>query len=175
MRPIVLFVYQMVLVGAARDGRTQLASLEECDGDLVDRLFDRLSPRSLYRRFFSPVVRADQLKASLRTTERYERESIAALEGGEVVGLAQYSRPIGSREADMAIVVADAWQQQGLGTRLVTALADRAAAEGITAFAVSVQGDNPAAIRLLKRLAPGTRLAFSAGVGEAVIPLAVTR
>jgi ribosomal protein S18 acetylase RimI-like enzyme len=74
----------------------------------------------------------------------------------------------------MAIVVADAWQQQGLGTRLVAALADRAAAEGITAFAVSIQGENPAAIRLLRRVAPGTRLAFAAGVGEAFIPLAVT-
>jgi RimJ/RimL family protein N-acetyltransferase len=163
----------MVLLEVAAGGRPGLATLEEDDAGLLDILLERLSPTSVYRRFFSPVVRADQFKASLRTTERWERDSIAAVEGGEVVGLAQYSRRVGSCEADMAIVVADAWQQQGLGTRLVAALADRAAAEGITAFAISIQGENHAAIRLLSRVAPGTRLAFAAGVGEAVIPLAV--
>ena len=63
-------------------------------------------------------------------------------------------------------MVADAWQKQGLGTRLVAALADRAANHGITAFAVDVQGDNYAVIKLLRRVAPGIRLTFSAGVGE---------
>jgi RimJ/RimL family protein N-acetyltransferase len=164
----------MVLVEEAKDGRPRLARLEECDGELLNRLLGRLSSASVYRRFFSPVVRPDQFIASLLTTERYERDSIAALEGGEVVGLAQYSRRVGSDEADMAIVVADAWQQQGLGTRLVAALADRAAADGILAFAVSIQGDNVAALRLFKRLAPGARVRFAAGVGEAVIPLAVS-
>jgi RimJ/RimL family protein N-acetyltransferase len=163
----------MVLLEVAAGGRPGLVSLEEDDADLLDRLLERLSPNSVYRRFFSPVVRADQFKASLLATELWDRDSIAAVEEGEVVGLAQYSRRVGSREADMAIVVADAWQQQGLGTRLVAALADRAAAEGITAFAISIQGENHAAIRLLSRVAPGTRLAFAAGVGEAVIPLAV--
>jgi len=71
----------------------------------------------------------------------------------------------------MAIVVADEWQRQGIGTRLVAALAERARAEGITAFAVDVQGDNFGALRLLKRIGPGTRLAFSAGVGAGRIHL----
>ncbi len=161
----------MIALELGQDGLPKLGCLEESDGELVTRLLDRLSPTSVYRRFFSPVVRVDQFKASLLTTDKYERDSIAALEGGELVGLAQYSRRVGSNEADMAVVVADAWQQQGIGTRLVAALADRAAADGITGFAVSIQGDNVAAMRLLKRLAPGMRLAFAAGVGEAVIPV----
>jgi ribosomal protein S18 acetylase RimI-like enzyme len=71
----------------------------------------------------------------------------------------------------MAIVVADAWQRRGVGRELVAALADRAVVSGIKEFAISIQGDNFAAIGLLKRLAPGVRVAFAAGVGEAVIPL----
>jgi GNAT superfamily N-acetyltransferase len=165
---------KVIALEVGRDGRATLGCLEECDGELLDGLLKRLSPTSVYRRFFSPLVRADLFKASLLTNERYERDSIAALQDGEVIGLAQYSRSVGSDEADMAIVVADGWQRQGLGTRLVAALADRAAAGSITAFAVSIQGDNPAAARLLKRFAPGTRLAFAQGVGEAVIPLTVT-
>jgi ribosomal protein S18 acetylase RimI-like enzyme len=153
------------------DGQTRLACLEEPDTELVEGLLARLSPNSVYRRFFSPQVRADQFRASLLTTDLFDRDAIAALEGGAVVGLAQYSRRKGSGEADMAIVIADARQRQGLGTRLVAALADRAAAAGITAFTVSIQGDNFAAMRLLQRVAPGTRVSFSGGVGEAVIPL----
>jgi ribosomal protein S18 acetylase RimI-like enzyme len=152
-------------------GQATLACFEESDGELVEGLLKRLSPNSVYRRFFSPLVRADQFRASLLTTDRYERDAIAALEDGAVVGLAQYSRRKGSSEADMAIVIADARHQQGLGTRLVAALAERAAAGGITAFTVSIQGDNFAAMRLLQRVAPGTRVSFSGGIGEAVIPL----
>jgi GNAT superfamily N-acetyltransferase len=164
----------VIALELGQEGRPSLARLEASDGKLVDGLLDRLSPTSVYRRFFSPVVRTDQFKASLFTTDRYERDSIVALEGERVVALAQYSRPVGSAVADLAIVVADGWQQQGLGTRLVVALADKAASGGITAFAVSIQGDNFAALRLLKRVAPGTRLTFAGGVGEAVLPLAVT-
>jgi ribosomal protein S18 acetylase RimI-like enzyme len=163
----------MVRLQPRLGGQATLACFGESDGELVEGLLKRLSPNSVYRRFFSPLVRGDQFRASLLTTDLFERDAIAALEGGAVVGLAQYSRRKGSSEADMAIVIADARQQQGLGTRLVAALAERAAAGGITAFTVSIQGDNFAAMRLLQRVAPGTRLNFSGGVGEAVIPLAV--
>lgn len=165
----------MVVVEVAQDGRPSLARLEESDVDLLAGLFERLSPATVYRRFFSPVVRIDQFKASLLSTERYERDSVVALARGELVGLAQYSRRVGSEEADVAVVVADGWQRQGIGTRLVAALADQALTRGITRFAVSLQGDNPAAIRLYRRFAPGARLKFAAGVGEAVIPLGSNR
>lgn len=165
----------MITLGLEQQGQLTFACLEESDAELVDGLLAKLSPTSVYRRFFSPAVRADQFRASLLTTEKYERDSIAALEGGEVVGIAQYSRRNGSSEADMAIVIADARQQQGLGTRLVAALANRAAAGGITAFTVSIQGDNFAAMRLLQRVARGTRLTFSGGVGEGLISLSPLR
>jgi len=62
------------------------------------------------------------------------------VEDGEIVGVTQYSRLPGSSEADLASVVPDGWQRQFLGTRLITALADRVAAKGIETFAVAIQG-----------------------------------
>ncbi len=103
--------------------------------------------------------------------DHHDREAIAAVEGGEIIGVAEYARVAGCRRADLAVVVADAWQRQGLGTRLVAALAERARAEGITAFAVDVQGDTFASLRLLRRIDPHLKLAFSGGVGEGLIPL----
>jgi GNAT superfamily N-acetyltransferase len=162
----------MVEIEAATEGRPGLATMEASDGEAMLRLFDRLSPESLYRRYFSPLARREQLRAAVARIDHHDREVVAALEAGEVVGVAEYARAPGSRQADMAIVVADAWQKQGLGTRLVAALAERAAAEGIHGFAIDVQGDNYGALRLFKRVAPGVQMTFASGVGEAVIPLA---
>ena len=109
--------------------------------------------------------------AAILRVDRRDRVAIAAVENGEIVGVAQYARTQGKSEADLAIVVADGWQKQGLGRRLVASLADRAASHGITAFAVDVQGDNYGVIKLLRRVAPGIHLAFSGGVGEGSFPL----
>lgn len=161
----------MVEIEAGIEGRPGLATLEVGDGDAVTRLFGRLSPESVYRRFFSPAVKPEQLRASLARLDHHDREAVAAVEGGEVIGVAQYARSGGSRLADLAIVIADGWQRQGLGTRLLTALSERAVAEGIDGFAVDIQGDNYAALKLFKRVAPGVRLTFLGGIGEGVIPL----
>ncbi len=161
----------MIEIESGSGGRPGLARLEPTDGDLVVRLFHRLSPESVYRRFFSPTSKPDLLVASVLQVDHHDREAVAAVEGGEVIGVAQYARLAGADEADLAIAVADGWQRQGIGTRLVAALAERARAEGITAFALDVQGDNFGALKLLRRVAPGVRLVFASGVGEGRIPL----
>ena len=161
----------MVEIEAGGAGRPGLASLDPSDGDLVSRMFTKLSPESVYRRFFSPISRSDIFQTSLLRVDHHDHEAIAAVEGGEVVGLAQYARLPGAKQANLAIVVADGWQRQGLGTRLIAALADRAIDEGIDSFAVDIQGDNYGALRLFKRVAPGGRIIFSGGIGEGVIPI----
>jgi ribosomal protein S18 acetylase RimI-like enzyme len=156
----------VVEIEASGGGRPSLARLEPGDEGALERFFGRLSAESLYRRFFSPMLRADRFANALLRVDAMDRAALAAVEHGEVVGVAQYSRRPGAHEADLAIVVADAWQGQGIGTRLVAALADHAAMAGIQALSVDVQGDNGGALRLLRRVAPGLRLAFSGGVGE---------
>lgn len=161
----------MVVIEASREGRPSLATLEAADGDALLDLFDRLSAESIYRRYYSPVVRRERLRASVARIDHHDREAVAAVAGGDVVGVAEYARTPGSAIAELAIVVADSWQRQGVGTRLVAALAGRAVEEGIEGFAVDIQGDNFGALKLFRRVAPGVRMTFSAGVGEAVIPL----
>ena len=161
----------MVEIEAGCQGRAGLAALEPGDGQLLGRLFERLSAESIYWRFFSPISRPDVFQGSLRGVDHVNREALAAVVDGEVVGVAQYVRRPGQPRADVAIVIEDAWQRQGLGTRLIAALAERATAAGIDSFAVDIQGDNYGALKLFRRVAPGARIAFSAGVGEGVIPL----
>jgi RimJ/RimL family protein N-acetyltransferase len=158
----------MIEIEMGTSGCPGLARLEASDTEAVGRLFTRLSAESLYRRFFSPISRLDHFTSSVLRVDSLEREAVAAVEDGEIIGVAQYSRRPGADTAELAILVADAWQRQGLGTRMIAALEQTAFDHGIRAFAVDVQGDNYGALRLLRRVAPGLHLAFSGGVGEGV-------
>jgi hypothetical protein len=62
----VLFVVGKILViRSATTQQTKLAQLESSDGEMVGRLFERLLPNSLYRRFFRPAITLDQFKAGI--------------------------------------------------------------------------------------------------------------
>lgn len=161
----------MVEIEAGTRMRPGLATLEPADAALVGEMFRRLSPKSIYSRFFSPLTRPDLLEASVRQIDHADREAVGAVVQGDLVGIAQYVRRHAANRAQMAIVIEDAWQRQGLATRLVAALAHRALAEGIECFEVDIQGDNYAALKLFHRIAPGSRIVFSSGVGEGLIPL----
>lgn len=75
-----------------------------------------------------------------------------------VVGVGRFIRDTDDlRTAEVAVVIADHLQGQGLGTALGLALADRAREEGVQHFTATMLGDNPAAHRLLERLAARVR------------------
>lgn len=144
-----------------------LARLELCDGELLRRFFYRLSRETVYRRFMSPIARPEQARPErLLDVDHRDREALLAVVGGEIVGVARYNRRAGSDSADLAVVVADAWQRRGVATRLLEALATSARRAGIARFEVMTLADNRAAIGLLRRVWPGVRLAFSHAVCE---------
>jgi acetyltransferase len=132
-----------------------------------------LSPESAMKRFLSPKVSFS--KAELRyLTEVDQHDHIAyvALEDDVLVAVARCVRT-GPDVADVAIVVGDPWQGQGLGRRLLTLLAERAAEEGITRFAGTMMADNQGALRLMRSFElPLERDVVSHGVREVVTRLA---
>jgi RimJ/RimL family protein N-acetyltransferase len=152
------------------EGYPALARLEPGDGDALGRFFSRLSRESLYRRFLSPVRHPEQtqLDRVLHGT------AVVGMAGGEIVGVANYTRLGGSDAAEIAVVVEDAWQGRGLGTRLLTALADRAREAGIRRFEVASHADNRRALALLRRLCPRVKPRISSGVLEASVTVART-
>jgi GNAT superfamily N-acetyltransferase len=115
-------------------------------GDLerVRRLFGRLSPESVYRRFFTmfPAPPASVLR-HLTAVDHADHESLAALEGDEIVALASWDRaPADEAEAEIAVLVEDAWQHRGLGRALVRMLTAEAARHGIAVLNATVLADN---------------------------------
>ena len=144
-----------------------LGSLETGDCEALRRLFARLSPETVYRRFLSPIPSPDH--AALRRlldVDGHDRAAVCALVDGEIVGVARYARLAGTARAELAVVVADAWHRQGLAGRMVGALAALAEAAGIARFHATLLADNQPAIALLQRISPGLRFQLSEGTYE---------
>jgi RimJ/RimL family protein N-acetyltransferase len=162
----------MLAMEAAAVGHVGLSRLEPSDGDALRRLFYRLSPTTVYRRFHSPIVRPEQAQPDrLLDIDHHDREAVIAVVDGEIVGVARYARWRGTDAAELAVVVADDWQRQGLATRMLSGLAELALSAGIQTFTASVQGDNRPALALLIRFRPSARPTFSQGLCELTLPV----
>jgi len=162
----------MVAIETGRGGRPGLARLEPTDGPELRRFFFRLSPETLYRRFHSPITRPEQAHPKfLLDIDHRDREAVVAVVDGEIVGVARYVRRAGSCAAEVAVVVADGWQRQGIATRLMTSLAGIALDNGVERFTLNMQADNAPVLRLVGRLYPGAAMTHSQGVVEAVVPI----
>jgi ribosomal protein S18 acetylase RimI-like enzyme len=135
-------------------------------------MFTRLSRRTMYLRFFSvgdAAVTAEL--AYLAALDGRERVALVAESGAAVVGMARF-HATGDGRAVAAALVEDDWQRRGIGRLLMTELVARAQREGMAALDVSVLGENMAALRLIRRVAPDIRFALDHGVLEGAIPIA---
>src|SRR3954468_2483275 len=118
----------------------------------------RLSEESIRKRFLAAKPRFSS--AELRYLTEVDGVNhialVAVLEDDPdtLVAVARCVRlPDRPATAEMAIVVGDPWQGQGLGRALATALGDAARAAGIRRFAATMLGDNEAARRLMRTFA----------------------
>ncbi|MEJ2865376.1 GNAT family N-acetyltransferase [Actinomycetospora flava] len=119
-------------------------------------MFEELSNTSRYQRFLGgkPTV-SDRALRRLADVDHRDHEALVAVvgDGGKVVGEARWIRDEDDRTvAEMAITVADDWQQRGLGTALAHDLARRAAEEGVERFTAEVLTDNNGVRRLVEHV-----------------------
>ena len=137
----------------------------------------RLSEATVHKRFMSPKTHFSA--SELRYLTEVDGHSHAALVAEEtspphrIVAVARYvcltDQP---GTADVAIVVGDAVQGQGLGTVLAAHLAEGAVREGVRRFSATMLGDNRAAHRLMEQLAGHLeRRASADGQAEVVAEL----
>jgi RimJ/RimL family protein N-acetyltransferase len=142
------------------------------DIERLRRMFTRLSPDSVYRRFFSPVQEPSRTALLWLTSVDHDRRgALVALDGDEIVAVARYDGRDGKDTAEIAVTVEDAWQRQGVGKRLTQRLAKRAINHGIESFEAVVQPDNRAALSLLRKLSPDAAVRFDGGEYAASMPL----
>jgi RimJ/RimL family protein N-acetyltransferase len=143
-----------------RDGAVvDVRPIEPGDKELLRDGFDRLSERSRYERFLSPI---DHLGPGMlryfTEVDHHDHEALVAIdpEHGHMVGVARYVREDDPHVAEAAITVADEWQGRGVGTLLLRCIAERAREENVKRFSAYVLAQNDDMLDLLRRLGPMT-------------------
>ncbi|MYZ42751.1 bifunctional acetate--CoA ligase family protein/GNAT family N-acetyltransferase [Schauerella aestuarii] len=118
--------------------RWTLRPIRPEDGSALQTFIRELSERSRYMRFVSMMRELTPTLVARYTQIDYHRELalVAATQVPNpenrghphevIIGLAHYLRNPDGRGAEYALVVADDWQQRGLGKALMTALIDAA-------------------------------------------------
>lgn len=155
-----------------RDGSVvHLRKIRPDDTDRLRRMFFRLSPDTVYRRFLSPVHRppASALRY-LASVDHADREAIVALASGEIVGVARFDR-VAPDAAEVAVVVEDARQGKGLGRILLDRISRAAAERGISHLTATMLSQNDVAVSMARSV-PGTVFSSDGSQTRARIPIA---
>jgi GNAT superfamily N-acetyltransferase len=139
------------------------------DEPRLEELFHRLSPRTIYQRFFRAYDRLpDHWYHRFAHVDYRTRLALVAEQqdarGPLLHAVARYEPGVGDGTTEIAIVVEDAWQHRGLGTLLLDALLAAAEARGLRRFTADVLADNRPMLRILSRLAHIRRRDLEAGV-----------
>jgi acetyltransferase len=142
---------QYVWDWAMKDGTAvTIRPIRPEDEPLMAKFHETLSDRSVYLRYFGSL--------SLKTRiahERlvricfgdYDRElalvvEIKGIEGPEIIGVVRLNRVFGADEAEVGVIVTDAYQNHGLGAELLRRAIRVAREEGIRALTSEMMADN---------------------------------
>jgi GNAT superfamily N-acetyltransferase len=117
---------------AAAAALVSVRPAEPADQDELALMFERCSPETRYRRFHGPVKAIPRrYLAEALSGSPFHRALVACPEpAGAVVALAS-CRLVDEGAAELGLLVEDAWQHRGLGTRLLRDLVGYAGAGGL--------------------------------------------
>jgi acyl-CoA synthetase (NDP forming)/GNAT superfamily N-acetyltransferase len=136
------------------DGRiVHVRPVSEADTDALSALYARASPRSRYLRFFSAGISIDREVQRL-VTPSDDHVVLVSEHDGLAVGVASYEILSGT-QAEIALLVDDAWQGDGIGSLLIEHLAAVARRAGIQELVGDVLATNATMLRTSASLAPG--------------------
>ena len=117
--------------------------IRQTDGDAMTAFHESLSARSVYRRFFFAHPRLSEGEVERFTHVDYvDRMAFVVVDDGRIVGVGRYERLKGTDEAEVAFVVTDTYQRQGIGALLLDHLADAGRGQGITRFTAQTLSEN---------------------------------
>lgn len=125
---------------------------------LLEREFIKnLSPAAKYFRFMHEVKELTPEMLIRFTQIDYETEMalVAAIENGQqerIIGIARYFTQADRESCEFALVVADAWQNKGIGSRLMMVLMEAAKSKGIKTMSGRILSENNTMLELAKNM-----------------------
>ncbi len=134
----------------ADGGLVHIRAVTPDDAHGIRMLHGRASDRSIYLRFFSASrTNADDYVGKLTRPSAKDHHAIAACVHGEIAGVASFER-LDEDDAEIALIVADDCQHEGIGMLLLEHLASAARHAGAHRFVADVLTENRAMTALLR-------------------------
>ena len=154
-------------------GPVRVRPIRREDADGLVAFHELLSHDSQYLRFFNahPHLSAAEVQRFTRV-DYHNRLALVAEVDGRLIAVAHYDRIDDTTEAEIAFVVADAYQCHGLGTMLLHRLAEAAAERGITCFAAETLADNHRVQAVFRKSGFEAHARFEDGVIKFAFPIA---
>ncbi len=111
----------------------------------------QLSPHSVYMRFFTfhPTLTDDEV-LRFTTVDYVDRLALVATVGDRLVAVGRFDRAAGETEAEVAFVVADAYQHHGIGSLLLDELIRAGQQRGVETFRADTLAENSAMLDVFR-------------------------
>ncbi len=147
------------------------------DKPLLAAAMKRLSDETARQRFLAPksALNGTELRylTEVDFQDHYAVVAVLRESPDAIVGVARWIRdPDVAEQAEVAVVVGDAFQGHGLGRALGIAVADAARTRGVQRFTATMLSDNVAAERLLAAITERLVVTQDGAVEQAVGQLA---
>jgi GNAT superfamily N-acetyltransferase len=121
------------------------------DGPAIEAMFARCSIESRYARFLAPLATIPATHLARVLTPSPCREAWVGVARGDpetVLALGSWERS--GTEAELALLVEDSWQRRGIGSKLLSTLAERARNAGACRLRASVLTESRHVFRMLR-------------------------
>jgi GNAT superfamily N-acetyltransferase len=131
--------------GSAVGCSFDMRSITPNDADALLRFHEKLSGQTIRLRYFNLHRNlAPEEVTHLTCVDGFNRAAYVVEHEGEIIGVGRYDRTDKPCRAEVAFVVADEFQQYGLGTALFKRLVETAKRAAIGEFCASVLAENAA-------------------------------
>lgn len=152
------------------------------DEPLMVNLHKALSEESVYNRYFQAMsfeLRTSHNRLARLSFIDYDRDIALVLEAHDegapkIIAIGRLSRYGNSDQAELSLVVSDAYQRQGIGTELVQRLIDIGRKEGLAQVTASTLPQNNGMKTVFKKLGFGLTYLEDEGIVQASLNLAKT-
>jgi GNAT superfamily N-acetyltransferase len=133
-----------------------IRSMHPTDEPAVKDLFYDLSQQTIYYRFMSQMksLPKRQIKDLVYINHRTDVALVVTLpeaHGDEIIAVGRYYLDERTNLAEVAFIVRDTWQKQGIGTLLLKRLTGIARRNGISGFTAEVLRENRAMQSVLNK------------------------
>jgi GNAT superfamily N-acetyltransferase/acyl CoA:acetate/3-ketoacid CoA transferase beta subunit len=140
--------------------RIHVRPIRPTDEELQREMFYNFSPETVYRRFFQALPAMPHERLQRFSSIDYDREMalvgvVQEDEHDTMVAVSRYIVDKATNAAEVAFVVRDDYQRQGIGTYLFKRLLEVARTRGITVFTADVLAENTAMLHVFHECATG--------------------